>query len=37
MERLDLVEDPLYSTDLARLERREEVVKLIEEWLQAIS
>lgn len=34
MERLDLIEDPLYSTDLARLERREEVVKLIEEWLQ---
>jgi crotonobetainyl-CoA:carnitine CoA-transferase CaiB-like acyl-CoA transferase len=33
MERLDLIEDPLYSTDLARLERREEVVKLIEDWL----
>jgi crotonobetainyl-CoA:carnitine CoA-transferase CaiB-like acyl-CoA transferase len=33
MERLDLTEDPLYSTDLARLERREEVIKLIEDWL----
>jgi len=33
MERLDLIEDPLYSTDLARLERRAEVVKLIEAWL----
>ena len=34
MERLDLIENPLYSTDLARLERRDEVVKLIEDWLQ---
>jgi len=34
MERPDLIEDPLYSTDPARLERREEVVKIIEDWLQ---
>ena len=32
MERPELIEDPLYSTDLARLERRDEVVKLIEDW-----
>jgi hypothetical protein len=36
MERPDLIEDPLYSTDLARLERREESVKLIEELAPAI-
>src|SRR5581483_10390614 len=34
MGRPDLIEDPLYSTDLARLERRDEVVQLIEDWLQ---
>jgi CoA:oxalate CoA-transferase len=34
MERPDMIEDPRYRTDLARLERREEVVKIIEDWLQ---
>jgi crotonobetainyl-CoA:carnitine CoA-transferase CaiB-like acyl-CoA transferase len=34
MERPDLVDDPRYCNDLVRLERREEVVKLIEDWLQ---
>ena len=34
MERPDLIEDPQYSTDPARLERRDEVVKIIEDWLQ---
>ena len=34
MERPELIEDPRYRTDLARLERRDEVVTLIEEWLQ---
>lgn len=29
-----MVEDPRYSTDPARLERRDEVVKIIEDWLQ---
>ncbi|MBM4255326.1 MAG: CoA transferase [Deltaproteobacteria bacterium] len=33
MDRPDLIEDPLYSTDLARLERRDAVVKIIEDWL----
>ncbi|NOT55675.1 MAG: CoA transferase [Deltaproteobacteria bacterium] len=34
MGRQDLVTDPNFSTDLARLARRAEVVKLIEDWLQ---
>jgi crotonobetainyl-CoA:carnitine CoA-transferase CaiB-like acyl-CoA transferase len=34
MERPDLIDDPRYRTDLTRLERRDEVVKLIEDWLQ---
>jgi len=34
MERPDLVDDPQYSTDQARLQRREAVVQLIEDWLQ---
>lgn len=33
MERPDLIDDPRYKTDLARLERRDEVVKIIEDWL----
>ncbi|MDF1832339.1 MAG: CaiB/BaiF CoA-transferase family protein [Porticoccaceae bacterium] len=33
MGRPELVEDPLFISDAARLERREEVVQLIEEWL----
>lgn len=33
MERPDLIEDPRYKTDLVRLERRDEVVKIIEDWL----
>ena len=32
--RSELADDPLYSTDAARLQRREEVVKMIEDWLQ---
>ena len=34
MDRPELVDDPLYSTDPARLQRREEVIKIIEDWLQ---
>ncbi len=34
MERPDMIDDPRYSTDMARLERRDEVVRIIEEWLQ---
>jgi crotonobetainyl-CoA:carnitine CoA-transferase CaiB-like acyl-CoA transferase len=34
MERPDMIEDPCYKTDMARLERRDEVVKIIEDWLQ---
>jgi crotonobetainyl-CoA:carnitine CoA-transferase CaiB-like acyl-CoA transferase len=34
MERPDLIDDPRYNTDQARLERRDEVVKMIEDWLQ---
>jgi crotonobetainyl-CoA:carnitine CoA-transferase CaiB-like acyl-CoA transferase len=34
MGRPDLLEDPRYNTDPARLERRDEVVKIIEAWLQ---
>lgn len=34
MGRSDLVDDPDFSTDLARLARRAEVVKIIEDWLQ---
>jgi len=34
MNRLDLVENPHFSTDLERLQRRSEVVKIIEDWLQ---
>jgi len=32
--RPELADDPLYSTDAARLQRREEIVKMIEDWLQ---
>lgn len=34
MNRPDLVEDPNFSNDTVRLQRREEVVKIIEDWLQ---
>ena len=34
MERPELIDDPRYNTDQARLERRDEMVKLIEDWLQ---
>lgn len=34
MNRLDLVDNPQFSTDLERLQRRPEVVKIIEDWLQ---
>lgn len=34
MERPEMAEDSRYSTDPARLERRDEVVKIIETWLQ---
>jgi len=34
MGRTELADDPLFSTDPARLQRREEVVKIIEDWLQ---
>jgi crotonobetainyl-CoA:carnitine CoA-transferase CaiB-like acyl-CoA transferase len=34
MGRPEMIEDPRYSTDMARLERRDEVVKIIEDWLQ---
>lgn len=34
MSRPDLVEDPNFSNDTVRLQRREEVVKIIEDWLQ---
>jgi crotonobetainyl-CoA:carnitine CoA-transferase CaiB-like acyl-CoA transferase len=34
MGRPELADDPNFSTDPARLQRRAEVVKLIEEWLQ---
>jgi len=34
MERPELADDPLYSNDQVRLQRRAEVVKLIEDWLQ---
>ena len=34
MERPDLVEDPNFNTDIVRLQRRDEVVKIIEDWLQ---
>mgnify|MGYP000021997066 CR=1 FL=1 len=33
MGRPELVEDPFFATDAARLERRDKVVKLIEAWL----
>lgn len=33
MGRPELVDDPLFATDATRLERRDEVVQLIEEWL----
>jgi crotonobetainyl-CoA:carnitine CoA-transferase CaiB-like acyl-CoA transferase len=33
MERPDMIDDPRYSTDQARLARRDEVVKIIEDWL----
>lgn len=34
MNRLDLVDNPDFATDVARLQRRDEVVKIIEDWLQ---
>lgn len=34
MERPDLIDDPRYRNDQARLECRDDVVKLIEDWLQ---
>ncbi len=34
MDRTDMIDDPRYSTDMARLERRDEVVQIIEAWLQ---
>ncbi len=34
MGRMDLAENPAYETDLKRLERRDEIVRMIEEWLQ---
>lgn len=34
MERPELIDDPHYSTDQARLKRRDEVVRMIEDWLQ---
>ncbi len=34
MERQDLVEDPRFADDPARLSRRDEVVELIETWLE---
>jgi crotonobetainyl-CoA:carnitine CoA-transferase CaiB-like acyl-CoA transferase len=34
MDRLDLVDNPNFANDVARLQRREEVVKIIEDWLQ---
>lgn len=34
MGRPELADDPRYSTDPLRLQRREEVVKIIEDWLQ---
>lgn len=37
MGRQDLVTDPNFSTDLARLARRAEVVKIIEDWLLTFS
>jgi crotonobetainyl-CoA:carnitine CoA-transferase CaiB-like acyl-CoA transferase len=33
MGRSELIDDPLFATDAARLERRDAVVQLIEEWL----
>jgi len=37
MGRPELADDPRYSTDPLRLQRREEVVKIIEDWLQNFS
>ncbi|MGE0684158.1 MAG: CaiB/BaiF CoA transferase family protein [Candidatus Binatia bacterium] len=37
MSRPDLVDDPNFSNDTVRLQRREEVVKIIEDWLQNFS
>lgn len=34
MNRPDLADNPLFSTDIERLKRRPEVVKIIEDWLQ---
>ena len=36
MGRTELIEDPNYCNDAVRLERREEVVKLIEDWLTSL-
>jgi len=37
MGRPELAEDPNFSNDTVRLQRREEVVKIIEDWLQNFS
>jgi crotonobetainyl-CoA:carnitine CoA-transferase CaiB-like acyl-CoA transferase len=37
MDRLDLVDNPDFANDTARLQRREEVIKIIEDWLQNFS
>ena len=36
MDRADLIEDPRYLTDDHRVERRDEIVGIIEEWLQSL-
>ena len=36
MDRLDLIEDPRYHTDDDRLARRDEVLAIVEEWLQSL-
>ncbi len=35
MERPDLLDDPIFGTDEARLQRIDETVELVEDWLQA--
>ena len=37
MDRADMIDDPRYLTDDDRLERRDEVVGIIEGWLQSLS
>ena len=34
IERPELIDDPQYSTDQARLKRRDEIITMIEDWLQ---